>query len=237
MARLLLTYKNKVLQNHLMVEGAVVTIGRHPNNTIVVDNPLVSAQHAKIEHTSQGLKLTDLNSTNGTFVNSEPVSEYQLSHQDWVSVGKHILIIDIYETLSLDATVQMLKAGSSSTQDAEHTMMLDADISQSLTQSLDYLTFSPNDRREDFELSNKMVTIGNNADADIPINGLWSLFAGEPTAAIKKQGGDYFIEYVTGMLKPKINGKAIKNPTRIQHHDIIQVGSIKMQLFRIKRTA
>lgn len=236
MARLILSYKNKVINNYFIAEGDDMVIGRHPNNAIIVDNPLVSAHHAKIEHTAQGLKLTDLNSTNGTFVNNESVAEYQLAHQDWVSIGKHVLIVDIYETLSLDATVQMLEAGSSGTQDAEHTMMLDADIGQSLTQSFDYLNFLSNER-DDFELSNKMVTIGNNADADVTIKGFWSLFAGEPTAAINKQGSDYFIEYVTGMIKPKINGKTVKKPTRIQHHDIVQVGPLRMQLYRIKRTA
>lgn len=236
MARLILTYKNKVLDNHLLAEGNEVTIGRHPKNGIVVDNPLVSANHAKIQFSSQGLQLVDLNSTNGTYVNNESVSEYQLAHQDWITIGKHVLVVDIYETLSLDATVQMLNAGSSGTQEAEHTMMLDADVSESLMQSIDYLNFLSNDL-EDFELSNDMITIGNNTDADITISGLWALFAGKPTATINKQGSDYFIEYVTGMLKPKVNDKSIKSPTRIQHHDIIKVGSLKMQLYRVKRTA
>lgn len=236
MARLILTYKNKVIDNHLMAEGAEITVGRHPNNAIIVDNPLVSAHHAKIKHSSQGLELTDLNSTNGTFVNHEPVSEYQLAHQDWVTIGKHVLIVDLYETLSLDATVQMLNAGSSGAQDAEHTMMLDADMSESLMQSFDSLNFLSIDR-DDFELSNKMITIGNNSDADITISGFWSIFAGEPTATINKQGSDYFLEYVSGLLKPRVNGKVVKQPTRIQHHDIIKVGPLKMQLYRVKRTA
>ena len=235
MARLILTFKNKVIENHLMAEGAEVTIGRHPNNAIIVDNPLVSAHHAQIKHTSHGLKLNDLNSTNGTYVNNEPVSEYELGHQDWINIGKHVLIVDLYETLSLDATVQMLNASSSGAQDAEQTMMLDADMSKSLMQSIDSLVFLSDDQ-DDFELSNNMITIGSNSDADITISGFWSLFAGEPTATINKQGGDYFIEHVAGMLTPKVNGKAINQPTRIQHHDIIKVGPLKMQLYRVKRS-
>lgn len=234
MARLILTYKNKVLGNHLIAEGTELTIGRHPNNAIVVDNSLVSAHHAKVEHlSSNGLKLTDLNSTNGTYVNHEKVSEYLLAHQDWISIGKHILIVDVYETLSLDATVQMLNAGSSGAQEAEHTMVLDADISQNLMQSVNYLSFL-NIELDDFELSNKMITIGRNSDADITISGLWKLLAGEPTATLYKQGADYFVEYVTGMLKPKINGRTVTQPTRIRHHDIIKVGPLKMQLYSTK---
>ena len=63
------------------------------------------------------------------------------------------------------------------------------------------------------------------------ITGLLSLFAGQPTATITKQDGDYFLEHVAGMLKPKLNGMAIHDPIRLKHHDIISVGNIKMQLY------
>ncbi len=236
MARLLLTYKNKVIKKYIFDEGNVVTIGRHPKNTLVVDNPLVSSRHAKIEHTAQGIKLTDLNSTNGTYVNNEQVAEYQLAHQDWITIGKHIVVVDVYETLSLESTLQMLETGTSGTQEADHTMMLDAEMSKALMQSMDYLNFLSHDR-DDFELSSKSVTIGKNTDAEIAVNGFWGLFAGEPAASIHKQGSDYFIEYVSGMIKPKVNGKTVKSPTIIKHRDIIKIGPIRMQLYRIKRTA
>ena len=90
MARLILTFNNKVLSTHLLSPGQQITIGRHPNNPIVIDNLAVSAHHAAIRLDGQKLILTDMGSRNGTLVNNEPVTECQLAHQDWITVGKHI---------------------------------------------------------------------------------------------------------------------------------------------------
>jgi phage tail-like protein len=45
-----------------------LTIGRTPDNTVVLEHTLVSRHHAELRRTAQGLLLTDLGSTNGTFV-------------------------------------------------------------------------------------------------------------------------------------------------------------------------
>jgi len=231
MARLILTFGNKVLSNHLVAPESEVSIGRDPSNDIVVEHPSVSSRHAKIRQNANGVFIADLGSTNGTFVNEDKIVDCQLAHQDWINIGKHILIVDLYETLSLDATVQMLMAGSSGSADAEGTMMLDMESSgKSYRTQLDYLNFLSNDQ-PDFELTNKQVTIGKNQDADIVIKGFWSFFAGQPSATINKRSGYYVLDYVTGMLKPKINGMAIKQPIRLNHHDIISVGPLKLELY------
>jgi pSer/pThr/pTyr-binding forkhead associated (FHA) protein len=223
------------VKNHAIEPQSTVTIGRHPENDIVIDNRLVSAHHAKIFQTQNGLQLVDLNSTNGTYVNNDQVAEYQLAHQDWISIGKHILIVDLYETLSLESTQQMLKVGTSSAVDAESTMLIDRSELQGQMQSIDYLNFLSDDR-EDFELSNKMVTIGKNTDADIVISGFWSLFAGNPSATIGKQDADYFLDYVTGLIKPQVNGTPVTSPTKLNHHDLIKIGPLTMQLYRITQS-
>lgn len=231
MARLILTFRNKVLSNHLIAPGKEVIIGRDPSSQIVIDHPSVSSRHARIKLDGQALYLADLGSTNGTFVNDDKIVDCQLTHQDWVHIGKHVLIVDLYETLSLDATVHMLTSGASGTSDTEGTLMLDMGDGQkpSTWAPLDYLNF-PSGNHPDFELSHKPVTIGKNKDADIVISGFWSLFAGQPAARISKQGGEYYIEYIAGLLKPKINGMTVIEPTRINHHDIIRIGSIEFQL-------
>lgn len=232
MASILVTYKTKIVKNHRITPNSVVTIGRHPDNEIVIDNGLVSAHHAKIIGNQNGLQLVDLNSTNGTFVNNDAVAEYQLTHQDWITIGKHVLIVDLYETLSLETTQQMLKVGSPGTSEAESTMLLDRSEGWKQMQSFDYLSFLSEDR-DDFELSNKMVTIGKNSDADIVISGFWSLLAGTPSATIGKQGTDYFLDYVAGMIKPRINGVPVKRPTQLNHHDVIKIGPLTMQFYHV----
>lgn len=232
MASIVVTYKTKIVKNHVIEPQSTVTIGRHPENDIVIDNQLVSSHHAKITQNQNGLQLVDLNSTNGTYVNNDQVADYQLAHQDWITIGKHVLIVDLYDTLSLESTQQMLKVGSSGAADAESTIMIDRSEGQGQMQSIDYLNFLSDDR-DDFELSNKMVTIGKNTDADIVISGFWSLLAGSPSATIGKQDADYFLDYVTGLLKPRINGSPIKSPTKLNHRDLITIGPLTMQLYRI----
>jgi pSer/pThr/pTyr-binding forkhead associated (FHA) protein len=232
MPRLILTYKNRVEKNYMVSPGAEIVIGRDAGNEMVIDHPSVSSRHAKVRQSGRGLFLTDLGSTNGTFVNDDKVVDCQLSHQDWIRIGKHLIIVDLYETLSLDATVQMLRIGSSGAADADGTMMLDIEMAKgrSAWGSLDYFCFLDGSR-PDFELSRKTMTIGKNKDADIVITGFWSWFAGQPTATISRQDGHYLLDHVAGMLKPKLNGTSIKGPTRLKHHDIISVGPIKMQLY------
>jgi pSer/pThr/pTyr-binding forkhead associated (FHA) protein len=234
MARLILTFGNKVLSNHLVAPETEISIGRDPSNDVVIEHPSVSGRHAKIRQSASGVFIADLGSTNGTFVNEDKIVDCQLAHQDWVNIGKHILIVDLYETLSLDATVQMLMAGSSGSADAEGTMMLDMEMSgTSYRAQLDYLNFLSSDQ-PDLELTNKQITIGKNNDADIVIKGFWSLFAGQPSATINKRSGNYILDYVTGVLKPKINGMAIRQPIRLNHHDIISIGPLKLQLYLMR---
>ena len=52
---------------------ANTTIGRSPDCTIVIEDPSVSAVHARIESRNHAWYVTDLSSTNGTYVNDRRV--------------------------------------------------------------------------------------------------------------------------------------------------------------------
>jgi dipeptidyl aminopeptidase/acylaminoacyl peptidase len=67
----------------------MVTIGRAPDNDIVVGDPATSAHHGRIEVRSGEFWISDLGSTNGTLVNGEPVIEKQLSGGDLIAVGQN----------------------------------------------------------------------------------------------------------------------------------------------------
>lgn len=65
----------------------LVTIGRSPDSTIVVNNPSVSARHAQLQLAGETYRLKDLGSTNGTHVNGKPVTETLLRFDDRIRFG------------------------------------------------------------------------------------------------------------------------------------------------------
>jgi pSer/pThr/pTyr-binding forkhead associated (FHA) protein len=68
-----------------------VSIGRLPDNNIVIDNPAVSGRHARVYRDGSHYVLEDLKSTNGTFVNDKPIARHTLLEGDAILVGKHTL--------------------------------------------------------------------------------------------------------------------------------------------------
>jgi len=64
-----------------------VTIGRAPDNAIVLEEPSVSNHHAELRQTGEICILKDLGSTNGTRVNGNPVTETALRFNDRIRFG------------------------------------------------------------------------------------------------------------------------------------------------------
>jgi pSer/pThr/pTyr-binding forkhead associated (FHA) protein len=66
----------------------LITIGRAPDNMIVVDDPSVSNRHAQLELAGETYRIRDLDSTNGTRVNGIPVTETVLRFDDRIRFGR-----------------------------------------------------------------------------------------------------------------------------------------------------
>src|ERR1044072_819525 len=72
--------------------GNIVMIGRAPSNDIVIDNPVVSAQHAVLQKVGDSYWLKDLNSTNGTHINGLLVTYGELKDADTIRFGAVVAI-------------------------------------------------------------------------------------------------------------------------------------------------
>ncbi|HYG76849.1 MAG TPA: GGDEF domain-containing protein [Planctomycetota bacterium] len=65
-------------------------IGREKECELMVEDQDVSRRHASIEFTPRGYIITDLNSTNGTFINDDKVNRAVLKTGDLIRLGKTI---------------------------------------------------------------------------------------------------------------------------------------------------
>jgi pSer/pThr/pTyr-binding forkhead associated (FHA) protein len=91
MARLILNRDGVDLGTHELVPDMVM-IGRAPLNHIVIDDPTVSAHHARLLRAADSYWVADLHSTNGTQVNSVSITDAKLKDGDKIRFGSTVAI-------------------------------------------------------------------------------------------------------------------------------------------------
>jgi hypothetical protein len=75
-------------------EGRPITIGRAPDNGLVLRDGRASRHHARIDGRRGSLVLTDLGSTNGSYVNDRRVESIALGEGDRIRLGTTSLIVE-----------------------------------------------------------------------------------------------------------------------------------------------
>lgn len=76
-----------------LLDTDTVTVGRHPDSDIFLDDISVSRRHAQIVRQDGGFVVSDLGSLNGTYVNRDRIErDVALSGGDEVQFGKYRLI-------------------------------------------------------------------------------------------------------------------------------------------------
>ena len=73
-------------------DSVVVTIGRHPESDIFLDDITVSRRHAEVRHADGGYWAHDVGSLNGTYLNRQNIESAALSSGDELQVGKFRLL-------------------------------------------------------------------------------------------------------------------------------------------------
>ena len=111
MPRLILSMDGLVLKE-MVLEKERTTIGRKPHNDIQIDNLAISGDHAAIVTILNDAFLEDMNSTNGTYVNGQPVKKHVLQNNDVIELGKYRLkyIADSGAAAAADQDVSFAQA-------------------------------------------------------------------------------------------------------------------------------
>jgi hypothetical protein len=78
----------------IIFDGRPLTIGRAPDNGLVVRDGRASRHHARIDGRRGTLILSDLGSTNGSFVNDRRVESVALGTGDRIRIGTTSLLIE-----------------------------------------------------------------------------------------------------------------------------------------------
>jgi hypothetical protein len=80
------------VQFRYLISKDCTSVGRSPDNDVIVQGPenaSVSVHHFEITRHSDGFRIRDLDSTNGTFLNGERIAETELSAPATIRLGAH----------------------------------------------------------------------------------------------------------------------------------------------------
>lgn len=209
MAKIILT-DNDSLVREVPLAKERITIGRRPHNDIVIDDLAVSAEHAVIVTVRNDSFLEDLNSTNGTQINGQPVKKHFLQDGDVIELAQYRLRYvadDPRDTRAADqpkgterhAETRSVSSGKST---ARHR-----------APAIKILNGARAAKR--ITLTKALTTIGR---------------PGVQVAVVARRPQGYFLTHVEGDVPPLVNGKSIGADAHLLTcGDVIDLSGIQME--------
>ncbi|WP_442770542.1 FHA domain-containing protein [Zoogloea ramigera] len=221
MPRLILSMDGLVLKE-MVLEKERTTIGRKPHNDIQIDNLAISGDHAAIVTILNDAFLEDMNSTNGTYVNGQPVKKHVLQSNDVIELGKYRLkyISDGGAPLAADQDVSFSQSiGTDTGRPVAAAPEAPPPVSSSAVGMIQILSGTHAGRT--LELSKSLTTLGK---------------PGTQVAVITRRPHGYFITHVEGTVFPVVNGRSLDAQAhRLNDNDIIEIAGVKMEFFSQNR--
>ena len=219
MPEIIVKYQDKIIEKFI-TEKRRVSVGRTPDNDIVLDNRGVSRRHSIIEFGDKQAIIIDNESLNGTFVNSRKINEEVLKDNDLITIGKYNLIYHSQEQkddniFGLDGTM-VLKTKQ------QKELIAKDNIAKQLTTEAgcSILLGEAGADQDKFPLAHAVVTIGRSKLANIRAKG-W--FVSGVQAKIVQEGTDYWVVNLGRKGKTLINGESIDR-YMLKNDDLVQVG-------------
>jgi pSer/pThr/pTyr-binding forkhead associated (FHA) protein len=239
MPKLLLQFGGAVIKE-IPITKQELTVGRRPDNDIVIDNPTVSGHHCKITMLGDSFFVEDMNSSNGVFVNAQKVDRLGLKDNDVISIAKHALKF-IDERNPQEPAHEPAPATNAN---PDATMMISPEKQREIAAaSIAAVQRKPAVVRvvkgivdqAEYELKGSSVYIGKSSRVHIRIKGT-GIFGSAPESAamIANRPEGYFIVPVKDGY-PKLNGRALTAKALLRDGDVIEVGGTTLHFEESQR--
>jgi len=227
MAKLILSMDGLVLKEIPLAKERM-TLGRKPHNDIQIDNLAISGEHAAVVTILNDSFLEDLNSTNGTLVNGQPIKKHFLKNGDVVELGKYKLKYVAEQAVQAD------------TGDFEKTMVLRPNMARPAPAATPSApapeaTAAPSPAPAAPGITGAIQILnGANAGRELVLTKTLTTLGkpGAQVAVIAKRPHGYFITHVEGAQFPVVNGQALDAQAHsLADHDVIEIAGVKMEFF------
>ena len=232
MPKLILKFDDRVVQE-CAVGAAPITIGRLPDNNLVIDNPAVSGRHARVYRDGAHYVLEDLKSTNGTFVNDKPIARHTLVEGDVVLVAKHTVIFSLQDGTP-EAAAPLPEALKQNTllaglDQGRPSQVYDAVVPKTAIPTAQgrigtVKVIAGKSSQSEFVLAAVTTIIGKADNAQIKLTG-W--FKPQVAAAIARKGEGFSITPMGGTLT--INGQKVTGRRELANRDVIEVHGLTLE--------
>jgi len=227
MAKLILSMDGLVLKE-IVLDKERLTVGRKPHNDIQIDNLAISGDHAVIVTILADSFLEDLNSTNGTLVNGQPVKKHFLRNNDVIEMGKYKLKYMSDESAAHAGDAEphpVVRSGVTKPPGELQLASVDTGVRSNVGTTSRPTAVPP----AAIQLLN-----GPNAGKELALQKTLTTLGkpGTQVAVIARRPHGYFITHVEGTSYPVVNGRQLDAQAHpLADHDVIEIAGIKMEFF------
>src|SRR6185295_11418567 len=236
MSKLTLQFEGRQLKDYVV--GTGLTIGRLPDNAVIIDNPAVSGHHARVVCEGDHIVLEDLHSTNGTWVNTQQVTRHALAHGDVVLIGKHHLVFDQRATADPQVPIQSLgdtvyldtkehRALRATLEDARvqaERMAQERAVTKATARAGVLHVIAGNADADEYDLTAQTSLIGRSSSAHVRLRG-W--FKPAIAVAIARSSDGYLVTPMGG--KPSLNHEPLTTRHLLQEGDVLTVSGLALE--------
>ena len=189
------------------------SLGRRPYNDVVIDNLAISGEHAAVHLHGEEVEIEDLGSTNGTFLNGQPIKRQRLHNGDVVDIGKYkIRFVHEGQQPSFEKTM-IFKPGMVPPAVAAVRPAPSAPAPAPISAVIRVMSGAAAGR--EVSLQKVVTTIGK---------------PGVAVASITKRHQGFVLAHVEGPEMPLLNGAAIgASPVPLKHGDRLELAGTEMQ--------